>query len=65
MALDSIKDDYYYQIIPLYYFDLIPRDKVAEYFNTSETTISRNKKRLVDDLSAILFSDDLIYDLFL
>ena len=65
VALDSIKEDYYYQIIPLYYFDLIPRDKVAEYFNTSETTISRNKKRLVDDLSAVLFSDDLIYDLFL
>jgi DNA-directed RNA polymerase specialized sigma subunit len=40
------------------------REEIAEHFNTSETTISRNKKRLVDRLSAVLFSDDVIYELF-
>ena len=64
-AMNTIKDDYYYDIISLYYFDGMTREEVAEHFNTSETTISRNKKRLVDALSAVLFSDDLIYDLFL
>ena len=64
-AMNTIKDDYYYDIISLYYFDGMRREEVAEHFNTSETTISRNKKRLVDALSAVLFSDDLIYDLFL
>ena len=64
-AMNTIKDDYYYDVISLYYFDGMTREEVAERFNTSETTISRNKKRLVDDLSAVLFSDDLIYDLFL
>lgn len=64
-AMNTIKDDYYYDVILLYYFDGMTREEVAEHFNTSETTISRNKKRLVDDLSAVLFSDDLIYDLFL
>ena len=64
-AMNTIKDDYYYDVISLYYFDGMTREEVAEHFNTSETTISRNKKRLVDDLSAVLFSDDLIYDLFL
>ena len=64
-AMNTIKDDYYYNIISLYYFDGMTREEVAERYNTSETTISRNKKRLVDALSAILFSDDLIFQLFL
>lgn len=64
-AMNTIKDDYYYDVISLYYFEGKTREEVAERYNTSETTISRNKKRLVDALSAVLFSDDLIYDLFL
>lgn len=64
-AMNTIKSDYYYEIIALYYFEQMTREEVAEHFNTSETTISRNKKRLIDNLSAVLFSDDLIYDLFL
>ena len=64
-AMNTIKDDYYYDVISLYYFEGKTREEVAEKFDTSETTISRNKKRLIDALSAVLFSDDLIYDLFL
>lgn len=64
-AMKTIQDDYYSDIITLYYFDGMTREEVAERFNTSETTISRNKKRLIDNLSAVLFSDDLIYELFL
>lgn len=64
-AMKTIQNDYYFEIIALYYFERMTREEVAEHFNTSETTISRNKKRLIDSLSAVLFSDDLIYDLFL
>lgn len=64
-ALKTIQNDYYYEIIALYYFERMTREEVAERFNTSETTISRNKRRLIDNLSAVLFSDDLIYELFL
>lgn len=64
-AMNTIKDDYYYDVISLYYFEGKTREEVAEKFDTSETTISRNKKRLIDALSAILFSDDLIFQLFL
>ena len=64
-AMNTIKDDYYYDVISLYYFEGKTREEVAERYNTSETTISRNKKRLIDALSAILFSDDLIFQLFL
>lgn len=64
-ALYSIKDDPYYDIIPLIYFDEQTREYIAEHFNTTVTTISRNKTRLINKLKAMLFSDDLIYELFL
>jgi RNA polymerase sigma factor (sigma-70 family) len=64
-AMKTIQHDYYYEVISLYYFEQMTREEVAEHFNTSETTISRNKKRLIDNLSAVLFSDDFIFQLFL
>lgn len=65
VALDTIRSDYYFEVISLYYFEKYTREEVAVYFNTSETTISRNKRRLIDDLAAVLFSDDFIYEIFL
>ena len=65
MGLDEIKGDIYYEIIPLYYFQNETREGIADYFGTTGTTISRNKKRLVNQLKALLFSDDMIYELFL
>lgn len=64
-ALSSIKDDIYYEIIPMVYFDGETRETVAEYFDTTVTTISRNKNRLVNKLKVRLCSDDVIYELFL
>ena len=64
-ALNSIKSDIYYEIIPMVYFEGDTREAVAEYFDTTVTTISRNKNRLVNKLKVRLFSDDVIYELFL
>lgn len=64
-ALYEIKDDAYYDIIPLVYFNGESREYVAEYFDTTVTTVSRNKTRLVNQLKSMLFSDDVIYELFL
>lgn len=64
-ALYEIKDDIYYDIIPLMYFKGETREFIAEYFKTTVTTISRNKVRLVNKLKIMLFSDDVIYELFL
>ena len=64
-ALYEIKDDIYYDVIPLYYFQNQTREYNAEYYDTTVTTISRNKSRLVNKLKAMLFSDDVIYELFL
>lgn len=64
-ALEEITDDLYYDIIPMYYFEGKTREDVAEYFDTTVTTISRNKSRLINKLKVRLFSDDFIYELFL
>lgn len=64
-ALDDIKDDLYYDIIPMIYFENQTRENIAEHFGTTVTTISRNKVRLINKLKVRLFSDDVIYELFL
>ena len=64
-ALEEISNDSYGEIIPLIYFEGETRESVAEYFDTTVTTISRNKTRLVNRLKVLLFSDDVIYELFL
>lgn len=64
-ALESIKDDIYYDVIPMTYFEGCTREAVAEYFDTTVTTISRNKNKLVNKLKVRLCSDDVIYELFL
>lgn len=64
-ALNDIKDDAYYKVIEMYYFKNNTREEIAEKYKCSEATISRNKTRLMKILSAKLFSDDIIFELFL
>lgn len=64
-ALNEILDDAYYDIIPMIYFENQTREMVAEYFDTTVTTISRNKHRLINRLKYLIFADDVIYELFL
>lgn len=64
-ALEEIKDDPYAEIISLFYVADHTREEIAEQFNTTVTTISRNKTRLVEKLKAYLFSDETIEELFL
>lgn len=63
-ALQVIRNDYYYDIIPMYYMRGVTRDEIAEAFDTSPTTISRNKSRLIRQLSAVLFSSDYIRQIY-
>lgn len=64
-ALDLIRDDEYYDIIPMTYFEGHSREWVAEYFDVTVTTISRHKTRLINTLKTLIFADDVIYELFL
>lgn len=64
-ALEKISDDPYYDVIRMFYFENKTREYISLEYDTSVTTISRNKTRLLNELKLMLFSDDVIYELFL
>ena len=64
-ALEKISDDPYFDIIRMFYFERLPREWIACEFLCTETTVSRNKTRLVNQLKVMLFSDEVIFELFL
>lgn len=63
-ALKEIKDDQYYEIITMTYFENQTREYIAEYFNTTTTTVTRNKNRLINKLKIMIFSDETIREMF-
>jgi DNA-directed RNA polymerase specialized sigma subunit len=63
-ALRSIEDDIYYEIINMFYFKGDTREEIAEYFNCDVKTITRNKRRLINKMKLIIFSDQTIMELF-
>lgn len=64
-ALKSIESDPYYSVIEMIFFEHQTREKIAEFYNVEPRTITRNKNRLVNELKTILFSDDVIIELFI
>ena len=54
-ALNGIKEDRYYKIIPLIYFDNFTIEQIEEKLYCNKTTIYRNKKRLLDKMIVIFF----------
>lgn len=63
-ALKEIKDDQYYEIITMTYFENQTREYIAEYFDTTTTTVTRNKNRLINKLKIMIFSDEAIREMF-
>ena len=45
-ALNAVKGDAYFEIIPLYFGDGLKMDEIAKQMNVDVSTIVRNKKRL-------------------
>ena len=45
-ALEKIKGDPYFEIIPMYFVNRFTIERIAEVFDVEVSTISRNKKRL-------------------
>lgn len=64
MALDEIRNDPYFRIIPAFYFDGITRDMIAMELGVSVGTISRNKARLLEELAPLLFSESVVGELY-
>lgn len=63
-ALKEIKNDQYYEIITMTYFKNRTREYIAEYFDTTTTTVTRNKNRLINKLKIMIFSDETIREMF-
>lgn len=63
-ALLSIESDPYYDVIIKYYMLGDSRDSIAELFDTTGTTITRNKERLIKTIAKIIFTDDFIHEIF-
>ena len=63
-ALKKIEEDKYYEVIERKYIKGQTLEEVAFEIGCDVSTVSRNRNRLVKDLAIILFSDDVIYDLF-
>lgn len=62
-ALKKIEDDKWYDIIPMYYFDSMKIEAIAEELDCSVSTISDNKKRLMNELKVYIFPDTFIEEL--
>ena len=63
-ALSSLKDDPYYDLIPMRYFEGKKRTEIADHFLCDERTVTRNKNRLINILQIKLFSDQVIQQIF-
>lgn len=63
-AIDTLKDDVYYDLIRLRYFEGKSREEIAEYFDCDVSTVNRNKNRLINLLQIRLFSDEVIQQIF-
>ena len=61
-CLSELKEDEYYDIISMWYFkgkrEGYTREKIAEIFDCDVDTVTRNRKRLVNDLKFLLFAKD-------
>lgn len=59
-ALDIIKADPYYCIIPAIYFDKITHFAIEEKYCIAERTIRRHKNRLLEEMAIVFFGADAI-----
>jgi RNA polymerase sigma factor (sigma-70 family) len=59
-AMDSLKQDPYFKILEMRYFDGITQEEIADHFGVSQVTISNNKNRLVRRLSIELFPSQAV-----
>lgn len=62
-CMESLKNDPYYDILPMTYFDGRTQDDIATHFGVSQVSISKNKKRLVQELSIRLFPNQSINEM--
>lgn len=63
-ALDSVREDQYYDIIVFSYFDGICREEVGYLMNVTPRTVTRHKRRLVEQIRDRLFPEAYLEETF-
>lgn len=63
-ALKEIEKDPYFEIIILKYFEDFTISDIALRLYCEPSTVSRNRNRLVRELSSMLFSDEVLKELY-
>lgn len=63
-CMDGLKNDPYYDILPMRYFEGRTQEDIADYYGVSQVSISKNKNRLVKELSIRLFPNQSINEMF-
>ena len=63
MAMLGIKNDPYYSILEMRYFDGMGQEDIAKFMNCSRQNIGYHKNRLIRELSLRLFPNDVINEL--
>lgn len=61
-GMSALKNDPYYKILEMRYFEGRTLEDIGIYFGCDHTTISRNKSRLIRELSMQLFPDEVIQE---
>ena len=63
-ALERIRDDEYYDVIIMKYFEGATLDDMAFELERDPSTITRNKNRLINSLKVYLFPDESMSEIF-
>ena len=63
-AMEEIKDDKYFKIIELRYFDKKNIEEIAEELGIGVTSVKRHRNRLVTDLCEIIFPEETLEKIF-
>ena len=61
--LNTIRSDKFFEIIELKYYNGKTHEEIAEYFNCDESTVRRNKNRLINRIKTLLFPSDSVSEL--
>lgn len=64
-SLNEIADDPYFELIQQKYFYKWTHERSAEFFGVDEKTIRYQRKKLIDRLRPLIFSDEYIRELIL
>ena len=62
-AIDFLEDEEFIGVITMHYFDKLTMECIAEIYDVSVVTVYAQKKKLVNKLASIIFSDDVIREI--